>query len=313
MRELLGFMIIACLFFSCKKEEKINPYDLVVDTTSKGPNQQAPPDPTSIAGLHQLIFAPTCANSGCHDGTFEPDFRTIESSYNTLVLQPVIKNNPQGSFNFRVVPGNESASVLVERLLTDIDGQSGIMPLSIDPGSDWNAKRDEYINNVKAWINAGAKDAFGNSPVQSNLPPQLRGIFISPTGSTSSFPRNVQTGSIEIPEGTPSVDIYLACTDDATAVDQLSYLKAKVSASLNDFSASPEENLSLINAITETGYDGNPTEFRFRFTLSLTTIPNGATRFIRAYMQDSAETPTELPNSSSADYIKRYYSFQIGQ
>ena len=36
-------------------------------------------DPTSIAGLYQNIFGPTCANSGCHDGTFEPDFRTMES------------------------------------------------------------------------------------------------------------------------------------------------------------------------------------------------------------------------------------------
>jgi hypothetical protein len=313
MRGLISFILIACLFFSFKKEDKVNPYDLVVDTTSQNPNQQSPPDPTSIAGLHQLIFAPTCANSGCHDGTFEPDFRTIESSYNTLVLQPVIKNNPQGSFNFRVVPGDESASVLVERLLTDIDGQSGIMPLSIDPGSNWNAKRDEYISNVKAWINAGAKDVFGNSPVQSNLPPQLRGIFISPTGSTSPFPRNVQTGSIEIPLGTPSIDVYLACIDDATAVDQLTYLKAKVSSSLNDFSASPEENLNLVNAISETGYDGNPADFRLKFTISLAGIPAVTPRFIRAYIQDEAETPTEIPNSSSAEYIKRYYSFQIGQ
>ena len=76
MRGLISFILIACLFFSCKKEDKVNPYDLVVDTTSQNPNQQSPPDPTSIAGLHQLIFAPTCANSGCHDGTFEPDFRT---------------------------------------------------------------------------------------------------------------------------------------------------------------------------------------------------------------------------------------------
>ena len=37
--------------------------------------------------------APTCANSGCHDGTFEPDFRTVGSSWNTLVNHPVIAND----------------------------------------------------------------------------------------------------------------------------------------------------------------------------------------------------------------------------
>ncbi|MEX1187993.1 MAG: hypothetical protein WED33_01965 [Bacteroidia bacterium] len=312
MRITLAFLFISFVVFSCKKDEKVNPFDLVVDTTSQGPNQFPPPDPASIAGLHQYIFAPTCANSGCHDGTFEPDFRTIESSYNTLVLQPVIKNNPSGTYNFRVVPGNESASIIIERLINDIDGQSGIMPLSIDPGSDWESKRQEHINNLKAWINAGAKDVFGNSPTASNLPPQLKGIFISATGSQTPFPRNVQTSSIEIPPGTPSVDVYLACADDNTPTDQLQYLKAKVSASMNDFSAEAEENLTLVSPITQTGYDGNPVEFRFKFSVSLSGIPNASARFIRAYIQDSGETPTEIPVAASAEYIKRYYSFQIG-
>ncbi|MGB1317595.1 MAG: hypothetical protein ACPG5W_05290, partial [Flavobacteriales bacterium] len=61
-------------------------------------------DPASFVGLHQNIFKPTCANSGCHDGTFEPDFRTIESSYNTLVFHDVVKNNPAGTYEYRVKP-----------------------------------------------------------------------------------------------------------------------------------------------------------------------------------------------------------------
>ncbi|MBK7268515.1 MAG: hypothetical protein IPI07_03030, partial [Flavobacteriales bacterium] len=31
--------------------------------------------------------------SGCHDGTFEPEFRTIASAYNSLVYHPVIAND----------------------------------------------------------------------------------------------------------------------------------------------------------------------------------------------------------------------------
>jgi hypothetical protein len=60
------------LLFSCAKEP-VNPYDQIED-----PNQETEEetelDPTSIMGLHANVFRPTCANSGCHDGTFEPDF-----------------------------------------------------------------------------------------------------------------------------------------------------------------------------------------------------------------------------------------------
>ena len=113
-------------------------------------------DPTSLAGLHAALFAPTCANSGCHDGTFEPDFRTVYSTYNTLVEQPVIKNDPQNSFSLRVAPGDVAASQLVARLTYDIDGNSGIMPLALEPDSDYPDRREALIEDVKSWIAAGA-------------------------------------------------------------------------------------------------------------------------------------------------------------
>jgi hypothetical protein len=148
------------LLFSCAKEP-VNPYDQIED-----PNQETEEetelDPTSIMGLHANVFRPTCANSGCHDGTFEPDFRTVQSTYNTLVNQPIIKNDPQGTFSYRVVPGNVAASQLVARLEYDIDGTSGVMPLAVEPDSDWPVKRQEYIQHLKDWIAAGAPDPSGN-------------------------------------------------------------------------------------------------------------------------------------------------------
>ena len=113
--------------------------------------------PTSLVGLHANLFRPTCANSGCHDGTFEPDYRTVYSTYNTLVEQPVIKNDPQNSFTYRVVPGNVVASQLVARLEYDIDGNSGIMPLALEPDSDYPARKAELIEDVKTWIREGAQ------------------------------------------------------------------------------------------------------------------------------------------------------------
>ncbi|HOY47958.1 MAG TPA: hypothetical protein PL185_04745 [Flavobacteriales bacterium] len=310
-KALILFLCIG--FFSCKKEQEENPYDLIQNPNDTSGTHHTVPDPNSLAGIHQNIFEPTCANSGCHDGTFEPDFRTPESTYNTLVLRPIIKNDPAGTYTYRVVPGDYLNSVLYQRLIIDIDGQSGIMPLVLEPSSDWNSKQAQYIENVKNWIQNGAKDIFGNSAANFNLPPQLLGIFISETGSTQAFPRNATSGSIQIPIGTSSIDIWLAIEDDQTTIDQLSYLKAKVGASMNDFSAVSEQNLQLVNEVMETGYSGNQVSFRFKFTLPLSGLTPVQPWFIRAYIQDATASPSELPSTGSAEYIKHFYSFQLGE
>ena len=158
----VGLLMAILGTIGCSEEESfVNPYDLIEEETPQD-STQIDLDPTSLAGLHANIFIKTCANSGCHDGTFEPDFRTVESSYNTLVNHPIIKNDPQNSFSVRVLPGDIAASQLVTRLEKDIDDNSGIMPLVIEPDSDWPEKREEYIQNIKDWIAAGAKDALGN-------------------------------------------------------------------------------------------------------------------------------------------------------
>jgi len=85
-------------------------------------------DPNSIAGLYQNIFKPTCANVGCHDGTFEPDFRSIESSYHTMLFREPIKND--GSLTFRVDPNNPDQSAIMKRLMGTIEP---IMPIEVEP------------------------------------------------------------------------------------------------------------------------------------------------------------------------------------
>ncbi|HIF14117.1 MAG TPA: hypothetical protein EYQ86_01765, partial [Bacteroidetes bacterium] len=99
------------VFFACNKTEKIiernytglptsNPYDEIEYDDSL--IQSITLDSFSIAGLHSYIFEVKCADPACHDGSFDPDFRSIQSTYNTLVYQEVIKKlNP---WEFRVVP-----------------------------------------------------------------------------------------------------------------------------------------------------------------------------------------------------------------
>lgn len=151
----LILIAVVCLASSCEKDPPENPFE---------PGGGDPNDTSSttltytgLAGLQDKVFRPTCANSGCHDGTFEPDFRTLESSYTTLVNHPVIKNDAQNSYAFRVVPGDTAASQLLNRITRDIDDNSGIMPLVVEPNSDYPTNKATYISWVKRWILEGAK------------------------------------------------------------------------------------------------------------------------------------------------------------
>ena len=147
----IWIIIFVFIVFSCKKDAFFNPYD---DPSLDPPyisDTNYFPNGINFSSLHNNIFIPTCANSGCHDGTFEPDFRTIESSYNTLVYHPVIKNDSINSYEFRVKPGDASSSVLYKRLIEDIDGLSGIMPLTAEyhPEHYWYDHKEEYVQNIK--------------------------------------------------------------------------------------------------------------------------------------------------------------------
>src|SRR6187402_3508396 len=111
-------MVIFLAATGCKKEENPeNPYDTGSSTSVVNePNLH----PDSIAGLHKNIFSMRCAIPGCHDGTFEPDFRTVQSSWSSLVYMTVNKTTVDSSryFNYRVIPGDTAKSFLLERLIT---------------------------------------------------------------------------------------------------------------------------------------------------------------------------------------------------
>lgn len=311
---LLFSLVFTAFIISCQDENKDNPFD--------NPDLKEPVDtfntdtldPRSFAGIHYKIFRPTCANSGCHDGTFEPDFRTIESSYNTLVYQPVIKNDPGNSFEYRVLPGSPNGSVLMNRLTVDIDGQSGIMPLSIDPGSDWPTMENTYEGYIRDWINNGAQDQFGNPPVQGNREPQMLGVVAFADGNNTPLLRGAGNGPIEVPSSTQSLEIWIAFEDDEQATNQLGYNKIKFSSDINDFNSSPEESLSINgSSITAAGYFGDPVAYWHRITIDPSVYSNGIGTFayFRATVQDNSNDPTEIPNEGSFQYIKEYFAFLV--
>lgn len=154
----IGILFLALL--SCGTEQPPNPFDIgtgePVDTSNL----------SGFAALHEKFLEPRCANPACHDGTFEPDFRTVEGSYNTLVYHPVVKNDANGTFEYRVVPGDVNQSWLINRLMTSND-TLGRMPLYAEPLT-W-----DEVKEFSDWIMAGAPDARGNLPIEPNEVPRF--------------------------------------------------------------------------------------------------------------------------------------------
>lgn len=295
---------------SCKKEEYVNPYTHSTNSNNNGNNTNPPLDPNSIAGIHQRILKPTCANSGCHDGTFEPDFRTVESSYNTLVYHPVIKNNPQGIYSYRVVPGNVQLSQFYKRMIEDIDGQSGIMPLSLEPDSDWEEKKEVYISNIYNWIQNGTRDIFGNTPQQTTAPIQLAGMMATLPGSNQPLPRSAQNSAIQIPGGASEVDLWFSIVNGNNSVSGLAFMQAYFASDINDFTQSIGQNILSASPQSWIGFSGNPVPYAFKLTLSVSQLPTNIS-FARIKIRANEGDPaTEMPNNGSAVHVKQYYSIE---
>lgn len=309
-RGVFFLLAITIGMFSCKKEY-VNPYDQVevkdpVDTLD------IELTPTSIAGLHANIFAPTCANSGCHDGTFEPDYRTIESTYNTLVYQPIIKNDPNGTYEYRVLPGNAEGSQLMARLTFDIDDNSGIMPLVIEPESDWPDKKQEYIQNIRDWINDGAKDILGNSPgLSNNSLPQMEGVV--GRGENWLGREDGGQGALRFPKTWDEIELFFSFSDDDTDPSQFGNNKIQLSRTADGFASIAEFNLEVLSSpISRTGYYGEEVNYTHRAVFN----PNDFAEleeiiYFRVYVSDSGNPVTEIPAEGGAFYIKDYFSFTI--
>ncbi|NNC96049.1 MAG: hypothetical protein HKN92_10840 [Chitinophagales bacterium] len=306
------FILIALMMLSCETDPP-NPFDVYnqipVDTN------QIDVSATSIEGLYKNIFKPTCANSGCHDGSFEPDFRTIESSYNTLVYHPLIKNDVDDPIDYRVKAGDHQNSILYRRLTKDLGGNSGIMPLLIDPGNDWEEKKDEYIKNISDWIDGGAKDIMGQTATIVDRAPQMTGFAAKKPGSNPIYPRDFGNGSIIIPFGEPTIEIYLGVSDLESPISNLSVISLEISKSRDHFANAQVYSMTyLSNPPSEIGYSGQNVDYQFRATVD---DPDniwdlGETAFARILIQDPLQNDvTMIPGRFSADHLKIYFSIQL--
>ncbi len=318
------FVILVIFSFSCQKD-MLNPYDDPSLDPPQSNDTNYFNNPSSFAALQNNIFQPYCNNSGCHDGTFEPDFRTIESSYSTLVYQPVIKNSPAETYQYRVKPGESEKSVLYARLLADASGastfdpNSQVMPLTADIAYDpdqshiWHGVKDQLIPNIKDWIDNGATDIFGNIPLEPNKIPEMRGCIAFVTGQTTLLSREQPRGTIYIPSNVTSVDFWFSVLDDIQNSSELTYNKVKFSKNLFNFSSQPAYSLEVITPpIIETGFYQSTTDnFYHKYTLNMSSFNSGDVVFIKIYLQDNVNPVTEIPSNGSEYQIVKHFTFTI--
>ncbi|MEL6593287.1 MAG: hypothetical protein AAFQ68_24530 [Bacteroidota bacterium] len=316
--KVAGFALYVCLLIgACMNTPEIppNPFEAAQETDRPiEDSAEVSRLPLShIVALHQKVFQPTCANSGCHDGTFEPDFRTVESTYNTLVYQPVIKNDPQESFRYRVKPNALEESVLWERLTRDIDGQSGIMPLSSAPDSDWEKNKDSLLTAIRTWIEAGAPDMFGNLPEVENLPPSVKGVFGIIPNHRDPIRREGGNGKMLIPPGTDHLELYLSLQDEAIASQDIRSVKVRFSQDRNDFVNASGEAVEIIpSPIVSFGFTGRFEEYYHHLSIPLDSLVLGDYQYFRVYVQVPGQnTLVEIPSNGSADYMKEMFAFEI--
>ena len=318
----LAFFILAFGFYACKKEiTRVEPTNTQANPYSNidyGSNpSDIPVDSASYLGLHKYIFAKKCAVPACHDGAFEPDFRTIEGSYNSLVYHSVIKNNAANDFTYRVVPGDTALSWLHERVTTD-DPVLGKMPL-------YDVLPQNQIKHIETWILNGAKNVFDVAPNLPDLQPTNGGViaYINDTsGNRIDTARDNVISAMKFPQNT-TIQLWFLLYDTDQNGNFLpgynfSHNKIKISDHPFDFTGVPDNNLTVLPALTPAMLPisfGNGTQlapYYHSYTINTANFTPGRTYYMRVYVKDVNHTfNTEIPEHGSQVYLITYFSFTI--
>ena len=295
------FFLTSILLINCTDDDlPINPFDainyidttIVIDTVSN----------TSFVKLHRDILEPSCNIMGCHDGSFEPDFRTVTSSYNTLVYYPVIKNNLDQEFEYRVVPGDTAFSVLHERLTNCcFVNQNDRMPQD----NIGNSLANEDLDKIANWIIYGAKDITGSIPTEPNSLPNVKYFFVTNSDYDSIYSDNREDDlfykSFLMP-GYEIVNFVFKVNDDHTNSSNILVNKISFSESLNDFS----NEISAIAFIFDQ-------ENKFWIAQVNTSIFEGGTKLYMRYTINDGDNIDNVtyPNNETSFIYKSMWSFKL--
>jgi hypothetical protein len=296
--------VVTLLINACKKKTSEPPANPFTTTETAKPIAiaDAPIAPT-FKSIYTKILQPKCGNPSCHDGHFEPDFRTIESAYATMVYHPVVKHTLDGRYTMRVIPANVDSSWLYNRVSTT-DAQLGRMPL-YKPQLDATE-----LTAIKDWITAGAKDQYDQPAREPNGEPIVNYYFA--TDSTTGINRadtnrvdSTRSDSPFITHAGKQLSIFVKMSDDHTPVAQFTNVKMKLSHNIDGFPA------QVTNTITGAA----PPYAWFKgyvFTINTSTLTPNKVYYFRVYMNDgTSTTDTEFPITNMWPWWKNYAAFVV--
>jgi hypothetical protein len=284
-----------------------NPYDTVKRPDDSKLHYVV--DSSSIMGVHALVFSKKCAVPACHDGSFEPDYRTIASAYTTIVYAPSIKNDAKKTFTYRVVPFDTAKSWLHYRITTN-DKVLGRMPL-YDTLAKWQ------ISLITKWILNGARDIFGNTPGLPNAEPAMLGIVAFLPDLKNYRVDTIRGKSVIYPFLIPKntkADIWFGLYDDKNLPTQFTVNQVKFSTDAVNFSNPVTMNLTVDNAPSSfPGFDKKPYPFYDHVQINTSTFKPGDLVFMRVYVKDADHAnATEIPKASANFALQSYFSFYVG-
>ena len=302
MRKLFFLGLITSLFLvNCTEDDLLlNPYDgidysdttLVLDTLSA----------TSFVKLHRDVLGPSCNVMGCHDGSFEPDFRTVQSSYNTLVYHPILKNNLDETFTYRVVPGDTGNSVLHERLTNCCFVNTNDRMPQDNIG---NSLPQEDLDNVANWILDDAKDITGAIPNEPNNLPNIKYYYVTNATYDSTYSDNREDGVFYKPFLMPAneqVNFVFRVTDDNTNAGAMLVNQLSISEYQDNFTNS----IDVISQIFESTYH----VWLLAFDTSILEV--GKTYYFRYTINDGENAAnTTYPNNQTSVIYKSMWSFTV--
>ncbi len=284
------FALFAVGAAACTKtitDERANPFDHNGQDTIPGKA-----DLSKLEGLHQQIFVLKCANPTCHDGSFEPDFRSVQSTYASLVYHPVTKNDDQGTYTYRVLPGEADSSWLFRRLIAD--EVLGRMPLYAEP------LPQEEIDAIKEWINQGAKDIFSQTADAPNFAPVVRGY-----GLYNAAYQKIDTIRVDgwasafLVPGNTSENLLLSVEDDQSDLNDFMVKELSFSYARDNWQAFQTLPLNkLWSDVLQVPF------VAAQFTTD-TTI------YFRVKVVDGGGAETVMPNENSPLWWKENFSFKV--
>jgi len=292
------------IFSSCEKdnvvekEEVKNPYDNWEENDED--NTEAL-EKGSFAYIHKYILKTKCAVPACHDGAFEPDFRTIESSYNTLVFHRVVKNDAEGSYEYRVVPGKPEESWLYNRITTD-DAVLGRMPL-------YDTLSPERVEMIRKWIEDGALNSNNSAPEVSVADVEFQGLMAT---LPDFFNYRIDTIGRRPRDPFPILSkqlnrVYFSLNSSYKDPKDLESVKLKISKDAFGFSNAQELQINLLqDPVQGPKRGGGIANYYHYIEIAAGDFKEGDLYFMRIEITDSGNIslfPTEGSQLSAITYM----------